>query len=657
MSDFLDGVENDIAHQREKNNEHTQLLDIEQHDSYNTASDSSDGSEQCTASEDGSEENEMNKPWPATYERSAEILAKPIVGRDLVVKATETMHILPPTKLKRNTSLTYLNRGYRTPDPRIQSAAKNEDDGEEDDEEEGGIFQRMGIVRAPSLDWRPALVSPQKQQRSVEEIKAYKQKLLAKKNEAGVAEQAVDDQQKRPIELEEEKLNAIKEEKSGDKDLDAASKTSFVGCICNVANTLLGIGILSLPFVLKIAGWAGGLFALLSFGGVAWWTSILLGRELNGDPRPRHMFETLPGKSPHRLRKKNLGGRLRKPIKSFPAIAREAFGQKGAILLSSVMYFELFSCLAVFLVSMGDHLQTLFPSVSMTNHMILVSALLMVATVLFNTPRLISYLSVVGTFTTVAVVLSVFTAALWEGDLAQEIAEMAELKQPQPHLNHDFLPPYHATWITAGLPIGYGLVAFCFSGHAVIPSIYNSMESPQRFEQMISYSFVLVLACCTTVAASGYYIFGSTVSDQITISLHDAPQIDAAGAMKLLTWLMIVTVFSKFSLYMFPLALGMEEIVAPFVKTERVMEMTYTLIKFTLIVSALCVAVFIPSFAFLCTLVGLICTVIVSVIFPAAAHLKLFGPHLPVWEKCIDWLLIVVGAIFAVVGTIATIRA
>mmetsp|Transcript_12686 Transcript_12686/g.27440 ORF Transcript_12686/g.27440 Transcript_12686/m.27440 type:complete len:451 (-) Transcript_12686:928-2280(-) len=441
MGGFLDGAENDNAHRSEQNNEHTQLLDIEEHDSYNTASESIDGSEQCTASEDGSEENEMNKPWPATYERSAEILAKPIVGRDLVVKATETMHILPPTKLKRNTSLTYLNRGYRTPDPRSESTAKKGDDDEDDeDDEQGGIFQRMGIVRAPSLDWRPALVSPQKQQRSVEEIKAYKLKLLAEKNKSGVAEQAVDDLEKKPVELEEEKLDAIKEEKSNDKDSDAASKTSFVGCICNVANTLLGIGILSLPFVLKIAGWAGGLFALLSFGGVAWWTSILLGRELNGDPRPRHVFETLPGKSPHRLRKKNLGGRLRKPIKSFPAIAREAFGQKGAILLSSVMYFELFSCLAVFLVSMGDHLQTLFPSVSMTNHMILVSALLMVATVLFNTPRLISYLSVVGTFTTVTVVLSVFTTALWEGDLASEIAEMAELKQPQAHLNHDFLP-------------------------------------------------------------------------------------------------------------------------------------------------------------------------------------------------------------------------
>ena len=50
------------------------------------------------------EEGEISKPWPATFERSAEILAQPIVGRDLVVKATESMHILSPTKLRKNVS-------------------------------------------------------------------------------------------------------------------------------------------------------------------------------------------------------------------------------------------------------------------------------------------------------------------------------------------------------------------------------------------------------------------------------------------------------------------------------------------------------------------------------------------------------------------------
>lgn len=211
-------------------------------------------------------------------------------------------------------------------------------------------------------------------------------------------------------------------------------------------------------------------------------------------------------------------------------------------------------------------------------------------------------------------------------------------------------------WITSGLPIGFGLVAFCFSGHAIIPSIYNSMEAPQQFERMISLSFALTLICCIAVASSGYYMFGSAVSDQITISLFDAPIEDAASAMTVLTWLMIGTVFSKFSLYIFPLALGVEEIIAPYAPTDLAMEMSYAIIKFVLIVSALCVAIFLPSFSFLCSLVGLVCSMIVSVIFPAAAHLKLFGSHLPAWERAVDWAFVVGGVIFGVVGTIAMIQ-
>ena len=49
--------------------------------------------------------NSNNKPWPATFELSSEILAKPIVGRELVTKTTELMHILSPTKLQKSVSI------------------------------------------------------------------------------------------------------------------------------------------------------------------------------------------------------------------------------------------------------------------------------------------------------------------------------------------------------------------------------------------------------------------------------------------------------------------------------------------------------------------------------------------------------------------------
>lgn len=142
----------------------------------------------------------------------------------------------------------------------------------------------------------------------------------------------------------------------------SSEKTTFAQCVFNLANILMGVGLLGLPFAFAESGYFGGTFAIISFAWVCWKTSILIGRELNGDPRPLSMFQDSDtSKSVVRMRK---------PIRSFPDIAREAFGNTGAVLLGVVLYFELFSCLAIFIVSIGDHMHELFPSISVTTHMI-----------------------------------------------------------------------------------------------------------------------------------------------------------------------------------------------------------------------------------------------------------------------------------------------
>lgn len=85
------------------------------------------------------------------------------------------------------------------------------------------------------------------------------------------------------------------------------------------------------------------------------------------------------------------------------------------------------------------------------------------------------------------------------------------------------------------------------------------------------------------------------------------------------------------------------------------MEYVSSLVKVGLIAMSLGVAIFVPSFGFLCSLLGLICAMTVSVIFPAASHLKMFGTKLSSFEKTIDWIIIIFGIITAVAGTIALI--
>ena len=184
---------------------------------------------------------------------------------------------------------------------------------------------------------------------------------------------------------------------------------------------------------------------------------------------------------------------------------------------------------------------------------------------------------------------------------------------------------------------------------------FRSMQRPQDFEKMIDFTYGMVLLSCLLVASSGYYMFGDDVEDQITLSLENQSE-NAGPLMTGLTWLMILTAISKFTLTMFPLALGFEEMLTGVLPSDLAMELLDSLVKIVLIFLALAVAIFFPSFSFICSLVGLICTMIVSVIFPALAHLKLFGTTLSVSDKIIDWLLVIGGSFVAVIGTIATLK-
>jgi vesicular inhibitory amino acid transporter len=166
---------------------------------------------------------------------------------------------------------------------------------------------------------------------------------------------------------------------------------------------------------------------------------------------------------------------------------------------------------------------------------------------LLRTPKLLSYLSMVGTISTIAVVLAVILSAVVEGDVTERVAAEQGIQNAK---------PYHTGWRTEGLILSFGLVAYCFSGHAIVPAIYSSMARPQDFEKMVTLTFAIVICCCFAVALSGYYMFGSVVHDQVTLSLEQSS--DAVLAMKALTWMMILTGKSPqaiFSLLLFANAL------------------------------------------------------------------------------------------------------
>jgi vesicular inhibitory amino acid transporter len=451
---------------------------------------------------------ELESPWPSTFERSISLLASPILPKTQAALYTKSPKP-GSTPLALQHRRNNLDRGVHSPEPSAMAFARRSDS-------ERGMNDdfRPGDGKLQSLDFWKNRASIQgmqaEQEKRMARAQEYRKKIL----------------QKADVEITTASGGTIPKKKLPPK---VHAKATFVQCAFNLANILMGVGLLGLPFVFKAAGWYGGLVCILSFAIVTWRTSILIGRELNGDPRPSSFFVDSPFKSPLRPGM-TPAARMLPPITSFPDIARNAFGEIGCFILSAILYFELFSCIAIFLVSMGDHLHELFPNTSSTNHSIIAAAVSLIPTIILRTPALLSYFSMVGTFATLAVVISVIASAVGEGDIAERVAESKHLENAS---------PYHVGWRTEGLALALGVVAYCFSGHAIVPSIYTSMEKPQEFEKMVTMAFFVVTVASLAVGVSGYYMFGSTVLDQVTLSLEQSSR--AILAMKALTWLMILT--------------------------------------------------------------------------------------------------------------------
>lgn len=67
------------------------------------------------------------------------------------------------------------------------------------------------------------------------------------------------------------------------------------------------------------------------------------------------------------------------------------------------------------------------------------------------------------------------------------------------------------------VPMSFGLIMAGFAGHAVFPTIYRDMKSPKQFNKMVNYTYIVTAIVYMTVAACGYYMFGSQTMQEVRI--------------------------------------------------------------------------------------------------------------------------------------------
>ncbi|KAI7735995.1 hypothetical protein M8C21_022407, partial [Ambrosia artemisiifolia] len=357
-------------------------------------------------------------------------------------------------------------------------------------------------------------------------------------------------------------------------------------------NVLCGVGILSTPYAVKEGGWVG-LLLLFLFGVLSFYTGILL----------RYCLDSQPG------------------LETYPDIGQAAFGTTGRLI---VLYVELYACCVEYIILESDNLSSLFPNAHVNLGGLILNAhylfaiiitLAVLPTVWLRDMSVLSYISAGG------VVASVLAAGclFWVG-LVDNVGFQIETTK---------------TLNLSSFPVAIGLYGYCYSGHAVFPNIYTSMAKRSQYPMVLLTSFCICGILYAAVAVMGYMMFGESTESQFTLNL---PTNLVASKIAVNTYALTIS----------PVAMSLEELIP----SNHMKSHLYSiLIRTGLVLSTLVVALCIPFFGLVMSLIGSLLTMLVTLVLPCLCFLSILKGKTTRFQVSLCVLIIAVGTVSLGIGT------
>ena len=211
------------------------------------------------------------------------------------------------------------------------------------------------------------------------------------------------------------------------------------------------------------------------------------------------------------------------------------------------------------------------------------------------------------------------------------------------------------------IPLSLGLLMSPWGGHSVFPNIYRDMRHPYKYRRAVDITYAFTFVLDLGMAIIGILMFGDAVRDEITSNILVTGGYPKAISLIIVICIAIIPV-TKVPLNARPIISTIEVVAGldsrALAQSSSLIGMSgfnRGLLKATIrIVTVLVfvgIAVVFPSFDRIMTLLGSVCCFTICIILPLAFHLKLFGKEIGRGEKILNWALIVVSTLMALVST------
>ncbi|MBA0706681.1 hypothetical protein Golax_018777 [Gossypium laxum] len=419
------------------------------------------------------------------------------------------------------------------------------------------------------------------------------------------------------MEKNSERIPLINPSPSSSTTEGRASKFQTIG---NIIVSIVGTGVLGLPFAFRVAGWLAGSLGVILAGFATFYCMLLLVQCRDKSASENKLQGTI----------------------TYGDLGYICIGKPGRYLTEFLIFIAQCGGSVAYLVFIGQNLVSVFKGQTFS-----------VASYIFLLVPIEIALSWIGS-------LSAFAPFSIFADICNVLAMGFVVKEDIERAiggGFSFRDRKAIADNLGGLPFAGGMAVFCFEGFGMTLALEQSMKERNTFPKVLGMAFTWITLMYVLFGSFGYLAYGDETKDIITLNL---PNNWTATAVQIGLCLGLV--------FTFPIMVHpVNEILEG--KLKKIMWFqklnnndaensitglgklgTYTS-RAVLIIGLAVLASYVPGFGIFASLVGSTACALISFVLPASFHLTLLGSSLSLWQKALDCCILLCGLIFAAYGT------